>query len=137
MPLNRRISGSRIFAELWTETSTAKAPSPCRHSHGTLADTAPRGDCSAYRLRSSTARYARSSEQAAWRQTRRDDPKAIAHAVHKFLDFMAERQPWVTHYVDGRKLEASPLRPGLSTCVQERPCRIFAVWSRTATEWSE
>ena len=25
---------------------------------------------------------------------RRDDPKAIAHAVHKFLDFMAEQERW-------------------------------------------
>jgi hypothetical protein len=25
---------------------------------------------------------------------RRDDPKAIAHAVHKFLDFAAEQERW-------------------------------------------
>ena len=25
---------------------------------------------------------------------RRDDPKAIAHAVHKFLDFVAEQERW-------------------------------------------
>jgi hypothetical protein len=25
---------------------------------------------------------------------RRDDPKAIAHAIHRFLDFVAEQERW-------------------------------------------
>jgi len=86
MPLTHRISGSRIFAELWTETSTAKAPSPAVIRMARSRARCRKGvRCVTIEVFDREVRpFMRACNLPA---DKRDDPKPIAHAVHKFLDW--------------------------------------------------
>ena len=62
----------------------------CGHPHGALASHAPAPSPLRVTDREIAA-FIRSGNLA---QERRNDPKAIAHAVHKLLDFVAKQERW-------------------------------------------